>query len=429
MSFARNIFKNRLNKKKLSAGEFVEAEVDVILSNDITTPLAIDAFESLGPAEIKQPEKAVIVADHFTPNKDIASAQQVKKVREFAKNHRIRFYDAGCGIEHVLLPEQGLVLPQDIIIGADSHTVTYGALGAFSTGVGSTDVAGAWATGKSWFKIPKAVKILLNGKPGPFVTGKDIILYLISQIGTDGAIYKGLEFCGDSMQHLSIDSRFTICNMVIECGAKYGIMEPDRGIIEYVEERAVRPYSPMPQGYSILNDDEFEEKMDIDVEIIKPQVAFPSSPANSKSVDSIKKIKIDQVVIGSCTNGRWDDYVKSAEIIKGKRVHDNLRLILIPSTARIYRKLIEKGIVKIFADAGAVISPPTCGPCLGGHMGILAEGEKALSTTNRNFVGRMGHKKSEVYLSNPQVAAATAVAGYITSPEEVINRKKYTVEK
>ncbi len=417
MSLARNIFKRKLGLKKLSAGEFIESEVDVILSNDVTTPLAIDAFKKSGSSRVRYPDKSVVVADHFTPNKDIASAEQVKKVREFASEQGIRFFDAGCGIEHALLPEKGLVLPQDIIIGADSHTVTYGALGAIATGVGSTDVAAAWLTGKCWFKVPEAVKIVLKGKLLKYVSGKDIILYLISRLGTDGALYKGLEFCGDAMEELSVDSRFTISNMVIECGAKYGIMETPRKIIEYVEKRASRPYTPLPGEYDMGKDEDYEDVIEIDCSSIKPQVAFPSSPANSRPVDSIEKVKLDQVVIGSCTNGRIEDFVRAARILKGKKAAPGIRFIVIPSTARMYEQMIEKELIKIFIQAGAVISPPTCGPCLGGHMGILADGEKALATTNRNFVGRMGHKNSQVYLSNPEVAAASAVAGYIVSPE------------
>lgn len=423
MSFARKIFKKKLGVKKLTAGEFIEVDVDVILSNDITTPLAIDAFEKAKISKIPYPERIVIVADHFTPSKDIASAMQVKKVKDFAERWNLRFYDAGCGIEHVLLPEEGLVLPQDIIIGADSHTCTYGALGAFATGVGSTDVAAAWATGKSWFKVPPAVKIILNGKLNPYVSGKDIILHIISLIGTDGAIYKGLEFCGKAISELSLDSRFTIANMVIECGAKYGIIEADSAVIDYIEKRATRPYTAMPKGYSIAEDKEFDEVMEIDCSVIEPQVAFPSSPANSRSVNSIEKIEVDQVVLGSCTNGRLDDFVKAAKIISGRKASKNLRFIVIPGSAELYRKMIDTGLLKVFADAGAIISPPTCGPCLGGHMGILAEGEKALATTNRNFVGRMGHKNSEVYLANPEVAAATALSGYIISPEKIKQKK------
>ncbi len=419
MSLARNIFRNRLNARKLRPGDFIKLEVDVILSNDITTPLAIDAYNSSGIGVMKGRSKAVIVADHFTPNKDIASARQVKKVRDFAREQSIRFYEAGCGIEHALLPEEGLVLPQDIIIGADSHTVTYGALGAFAAGVGSTDVAAAWASGEAWFKVPESVKVVLKGSLRPFVSGKDIILYLISRIGTDGALYKGLEFCGESMEELSMDSRFTMANMVIECGAKYGIMDADRKVIDYVEERATRPYSPHPEGYSIESDTEFEEVMEIDSSSIEPQVAFPSSPANCRGVSSIEEVRVDQVVLGSCTNGRWEDYEKAARLLEGRKAAKGVRFIVIPSTARLYREMIDGGLMKVFAGAGAIISPPTCGPCLGGHMGILAEGEKALATTNRNFVGRMGDKESQVYLANPEVAAATAVKGYIASPEEL----------
>jgi len=419
MSLGRKIFESRLDKKKLRAGDLIEVDVDVILSNDITTPLAIDAFEKSGIKEIPYPDRIVIVADHFTPNKDIASAVQVKKVREFAHRWGLRFYEAGCGIEHVLLPEEGLVLPNDIIIGADSHTVTYGALGAVSTGLGSTDVAAAWATGRCWFKVPQAVKVVLNGKLGKYVSGKDIILHLISRIGTDGALYKGLEFCGEAFADLSLDSRFTISNMVIECGAKYGIMEADRQVVDYVEKRAVRPYSTMSDTYSMFDDEDFEEVMEVDCSAMEPQVAFPSSPANSKPVSSIDRISVDQVVLGSCTNGRMEDFQRAASILKGKKVSGNLRFIVIPGSSLIYRQMIDSGLIKIFADSGAIISPPTCGPCLGGHMGILADGERALATTNRNFVGRMGHKSSEVYLSNPEVAAATALAGYITSPDRI----------
>ncbi|MGM0441349.1 MAG: 3-isopropylmalate dehydratase large subunit [Elusimicrobiota bacterium] len=419
MSLGRKIYAKKLEQKKLQPGDFIEVDVDVILSNDITTPLAIDAFEKSGVNEIADPEKVVIVADHFTPNKDIDSAEQVKKVRNFARKWDLKFFEAGKGIEHVLLPEKGLVVPQDIVIGADSHTVTYGALGAVASGVGSTDVAYAWATGKCWFKVPPAVKVVINGKLKPHVSGKDIILHLISLLGTDGALYKGLEFCGDTINELSMDSRFTMSNMVVECGAKYGIMEPDTQTIEFIEKRAKRPYRPFPDHYSIKKDDDYEEIIEIDADVIEPQVAFPFSPANSRSVNSIEKIKLDQVVIGSCTNGRWEDYVKAAKIIDGRKVASDVRLILIPSTEKLYNRLISEGLLKIFSDAGAIVSPPTCGPCLGGHMGILASGEKALSTTNRNFVGRMGHKESQVYLANPEIAAASAITGYITSPDNL----------
>ncbi len=419
MSLGRNIYKNRLNRKRLNKGDFIKIEVDVILSNDITTPLAIDAFEASGITKMKAADKAVIVADHFTPNKDIASAQQVKKVRDFARKWGIRFYDAGCGIEHTLLPEEGLVVPQDIVIGADSHSVTYGALGAVASGVGSTDVAAAWASGEAWFKVPEAVKVVLNGSLKPYVSGKDLILYIISQIGTDGALYKGLEFCGPVMKELSLDSRFTMANMVIECGAKYGIMEADHKVVDYIETRARRPYTLQPENYSIDKDDEFDEILQVDCSKIDPQIAFPSSPANCRSVYSIEKTPVDQVVLGSCTNGRLEDFKKAAKIIEGRKVCRDLRFIVIPSTALIYRQMLESGLMKIFADSGAIISPPTCGPCLGGHMGVLAEGERALSTTNRNFPGRMGHKNSFVYLANPEVAAATAVAGYIAAPDQV----------
>ncbi len=421
MSLARNILSGKpdVDAKKLTAGQFIEADADVILSNDITTPLAIDAFEKHSEGRIAYPERVVLVADHFTPNKDINSAEQVKKVRNFAHRHGVKFFDAGCGIEHVLLTEQGLVVPQDIVVGADSHTVTYGAMGALASGMGSTDVAAAWMTGKAWFKIPEAVKIVLNGKLGEYVSGKDIILYLIGQIGVDGALYKGLEFTGQALKELSLESRFTIANMTVECGAKYGIMEVDDKVIDYTEKRAQRPYSPPPAGYSIETDKDFDDLMEIDCSQIAPQVALHGSPANSRSVNEIEKIKIDQVVIGSCTNGRWEDYVKAAAIIRGKKAFSSLRFIVIPSTAALYSRMVKEGLAEVFLAAGAVMSPPTCGPCLGGHMGILASGERALATTNRNFTGRMGHKDSEVYLSNPEVAAASAVAGYIIAPGKI----------
>ncbi|MFH1415911.1 MAG: 3-isopropylmalate dehydratase large subunit [Elusimicrobiota bacterium] len=419
MSYVKKIFRQKLGIPKLATGDFIEIDVDVILSNDITTPLAIDAFEAAHIDRIAYPERVVIVADHFTPNKDIASAMQVKKVRDFANRHELRFYDAGCGIEHVILPEKGLVLPGDVVIGADSHTCTYGALGAFATGVGSTDVAAAWATGRAWFKVPPAIKMILNGSINRYVSGKDIILHIISLLGVEGARYKGLEFCGEALKELSLDSRFTMANMAIECGAKYGIMTPDRAVVDYVEKRAPRPYSAFEKNYSIEDDKEFEEIVEIDCSIIKPQVAFPSLPSNSKAVDTIERVKVDQVVLGSCTNGRYEDFVKAAKIVEGRKVAEGLRFIVIPGSADIYKEMLDTGLLKIFVETGAIISPPTCGPCLGGHMGILAKGEIALSTTNRNFVGRMGHKESEVYLSNPEVAAATAIAGYIISPGDL----------
>ncbi|MGM0568106.1 MAG: 3-isopropylmalate dehydratase large subunit [Elusimicrobiota bacterium] len=419
MSLSRKILSKKLGGKKLSAGEFIQADVDVILSNDITTPLAIDAFEKDPSSSIAYPERVVIVADHFTPNKDINSAQQVKKVRDFARKHGLKFFDAGCGIEHVLLPEQGLVVPNDIVVGADSHTVTYGALGAFATGMGSTDIAAAWLTGKSWFKVPAAVKVILKGKVNEYVSGKDIILYFISKIGVDGALYKSIEFTGEGLGELSIDSRFTVANMIIECGAKNAVMDVDSKVIEYVEQRAQRPYSPPGKDYSIETDEDFEEVMEIDCSEITPQVALNGSPANAVPVKGMEKIKLDQVFIGSCTNGRWDDYKKAAAVIKGRKASRGIRFIVIPSTAGLHKKMVKEGLAEIFLNAGAIISPPTCGPCLGGHMGILASGEKALATTNRNFTGRMGHRNSEVYLSNPEVAAASAVNGYISSPEEL----------
>ena len=363
-------------------------------------------------------EKVIFVLDHFTPNKDISSAAQCKMLREFAKKHDItNYYEGGLvGIEHCLLPEKGLVLPGDIVIGADSHTCTYGALGAFSTGIGSTDLAAAMITGETWFKVPEAIKFIFNGKLKKWVSGKDLILYTIGKIGVDGALYKSMEFTGDIIKSLSMEGRFPISNMAIEAGAKNGIIEPDDTTLEYVKSRAGRDYTT----YQSDPDAEYSEIYEFNGEDIEPQVAFPHLPENTKPISEVGDIPIDQSVIGSCTNGWLSDLREAAEVLKGNKANSNVRLIIFPGTPTIYRQAMKEGLFDIFLDANAVISPPTCGPCLGGHMGILAEGERAIATTNRNFVGRMGHPKSEVYLSNPAVAAASAIKGRIAGPEEVV---------
>lgn len=401
--------------REVHAGELIEANVDMVLGNDVTSPVAIKEFKKIGK-DVFDKTKIALVPDHFVPNKDIKSAEQVNIVRKFAKEYGIvNFFEVGqMGIEHALLPEKGLVLPGDVVIGADSHTCTYGALTCFSTGVGSTDMAAAMATGKAWFKVPEAIKFILKGSMPKWVSGKDVILYIIGKIGVDGALYKSMEFTGD-IHSLSIDDRFTIANMAIEAGAKNGIFDFDEITEAYVKGRAKREYKVFKADEDAL----YSEVYEIDLENIKPQVAFPHLPENTKAIDEVGNIKIDQVVIGSCTNGRMKDMEITYEILKGRKVHPDVRLIIFPATQEIYFECIKRGYIEEFIKAGAAVSTPTCGPCLGGHMGILAKGEKALSTTNRNFVGRMGHTESEVYLASPAVAAASAVAGYIASPEEV----------
>ncbi len=417
LTITEKIFSEKLGEEK-KAGEFVEVDVDIALANDITAPLAIKEFEKVYNGKVYDNSKIALIPDHFTPNKDIKSAQQVKLVREFAKKHNIKyFFDGGeVGVEHALLPEKGIVLPGDIIIGADSHTCTYGALGAFATGVGSTDFSAFMIYGKAWFKIPETIKFFYTGKPKPWVDGKDLILYTIGKIGVDGALYKAMEFSGPVIKKLPMHSRFTMCNMAIEAGAKTGIIEPDEITIEYVKNKAKREY----KIFSSDPDANYSNEIKIDVSEIDPQIAFPHLPENTKSVYEAKHVKIDQVFIGSCTNGRYEDLEIAAKVLKGKKVAKGVRLIVLPATPLTYKKALKNGIIETFIEAGAIIGPPSCGPCLGGHLGILAEGEKAVSTSNRNFVGRMGHPKSEVYLSNPAVAAASAITGFITHPEEVI---------
>lgn len=417
MTITEKILADHCGKKEVSPGELIMANVDLVLANDVTAPIAIKEFEKIGAKEVFDKTKIALVPDHFTPNKDINSAEQVKLVREFAKKYGIvNYFEIGeMGIEHALLPEKGLVVPGNLVIGADSHTCTYGALGAFATGVGSTDVAACFLTGQAWFKVPESIKFIVYGKRKSFVYGKDIILYIIGKIGVDGALYKAMEFEGEGIAELSMDSRFSITNMAIEAGGKSGIIAPDKKTIEYVKGRAKKQW----KVYHSDRDAKYSEVYEINLADIEPQVAFPHLPENTKPVSQSTDVKIDQVVIGSCTNGRMEDMRIAAKILKGKKVAPYVRLIIIPATQEIYKNCVSEGLVDIFIDAGAAVSTPTCGPCLGGHMGILAKGEKAIATTNRNFVGRMGHPESEVYLSNPAVAAASAVLGRIGSPEEL----------
>ncbi|KAA5806524.1 3-isopropylmalate dehydratase large subunit [Thermoanaerobacterium thermosaccharolyticum] len=398
-------------------GDLIEIDVDMVLGNDVTSPVAIKEFLKIGVKNVFDKEKIALVPDHFVPNKDIKSAEQVNIVRKFAREYGIvNFFEVGkMGIEHALLPEKGLVLPGDVVIGADSHTCTYGAITCFSTGIGSTDMACAMATGKAWFKVPEAIRFNLKGKLNKWVNGKDVILYIIGMIGVDGALYKSMEFTGD-ISSLSIDDRFTIANMAIEAGAKNGIFDYDEITETYVKGRANRKY----KVFKADEDADYVESYDIDLSKIKPQVAFPHLPENTKPIDEVGNIKIDQVVIGSCTNGRISDMEVTYEVLKGKKVHPDVRLIIFPATQDIYLECVKRGYIEEFIKAGAAVSTPTCGPCLGGHMGILAKGERAISTTNRNFVGRMGHTESEVYLASPAVAAASAIKGCIASPEEVV---------
>lgn len=420
MTISEKILAAHYDKKEVTAGELINVKLDIILGNDITAPLAIKEFEKIGAMKVFDKEKIIFVLDHFTPNKDINSAKQCKMIREFARKHElINFYDGGdVGIEHALLPEKGLVLPGDIVIGADSHTCTYGALGAFSTGIGSTDLAAAMITGETWFKVPESIKFIFNGKLKKWVSGKDLILYTIGKIGVDGALYKSMELTGDIIKSMPMEGRFTMTNMAIEAGAKNGIIEPNEITIEYVKSRAKREF----KIYQSDSDANYTEVYEFKGEDIELQVAFPHLPENTKPINEVGNIPIDQAVIGSCTNGWLSDLEEAAKVLKGQRVNSNVRLIIFPATPEIYRQAMKRGLFDIFLDAKAIISPPTCGPCLGGHMGVLAEGERAIATTNRNFVGRMGHPKSEVYLSNPAVAAASAVKGRIASPEEVINK-------
>ncbi|OHB42360.1 MAG: 3-isopropylmalate dehydratase large subunit [Planctomycetes bacterium GWC2_39_26] len=420
MTITEKIIAAHSGLKEVHPGQFVYANVDICLGNDITAPIAIEEFEKTGIKKVFDSEKIVLVPDHFTPNKDIKSAQQSKSLRVFAEKHHLKYYfEIGrMGIEHALLPEKGIVAPGDLVIGADSHTCTYGALGAFSTGVGSTDLAACFATGKVWLKVPETIKFVFHGKVKNWTSGKDLILYTIGKIGVDGALYKAMEFAGSAISLLPMDDRFAMCNMAIEAGAKSGIISPDKNTEGYIKGRVEKKYVM----YQSDPDSSYSKTYEFNADEISPQVALPSLPENTKAVTDVAGIKIDQVVIGSCTNGRISDLRIAAQILKGKKAYPSIRLIIIPATQDIYKQALQEGLIETFINAEAVVSTPTCGPCLGGHMGILAEGERALSTTNRNFVGRMGHPKSEIYLCSPAVAAASAITGKITPPDEVVNK-------
>lgn len=418
MTMTQKILADHAGVKEVHAGELIEANVDIVMANDITGPMALPIFKKMAD-KVFDKDRVVLVPDHFTPNKDIKSAENSKAIREFSREQGLTHHmeQGKCGVEHAILPESGIVVAGDAVIGADSHTCTYGAIGAFSTGVGTTDIATGMATGQLWFKVPSAIKFNLHGKLPKYVSGKDVILHIIGRIGVDGALYKSMEFTGEGVKELSMADRFTICNMAIEAGAKNGIFPVDVAAIEYLDKHAKREY----KIYEADKDAEYEEVVDVDLSAIRPTVAFPHLPGNAKTVDEIEamdKIYIDQVVIGSCTNGRMEDLRKAAAILKGKKVADNVRVMVVPATQKIYLQCILEGILETFVEAGCAVNTPSCGPCMGGHMGVLAKGEKCVSTTNRNFVGRMGDVESLIYLASPETAAASAIAGYIANPEK-----------
>lgn len=418
MTMTQKILADHAGVKEVHAGELIEANVDIVMANDITGPMALPIFKKMAD-KVFDKNKVVLVPDHFTPNKDIKSAENSKAIREFSREQGLTHHmeQGKCGVEHAILPESGIVVAGDAVIGADSHTCTYGAIGAFSTGVGTTDIATGMATGQLWFKVPSAIKFNLHGKLPKYVSGKDVILHIIGRIGVDGALYKSMEFTGEGVKELSMADRFTICNMAIEAGAKNGIFPVDEAAIEYLDKHAKREY----KIYEADKDAEYEEVVDVDLSAIRPTVAFPHLPGNAKTVDEIEamdKIYIDQVVIGSCTNGRMEDLRKAAAILKGKKVADNVRVMVVPATQKIYLQCILEGILETFVEAGCAVNTPSCGPCMGGHMGVLAKGEKCVSTTNRNFVGRMGDVESLIYLASPETEAASAIAGYIANPEK-----------
>lgn len=418
MTMTQKILADHAGVKEVHAGELIEANVDIVMANDITGPMALPIFKQMAD-KVFDKDKVVLVPDHFTPNKDIKSAENSKAIREFSREQGLTHHmeQGKCGVEHAILPESGIVVAGDAVIGADSHTCTYGAIGAFSTGVGTTDIATGMATGQLWFKVPSAIKFNLHGKLPQYVSGKDVILHIIGRIGVDGALYKSMEFAGEGVKELSMADRFTICNMAIEAGAKNGIFPVDEAAVEYLDKHAKREY----KIYEADSDAEYEEVVDVDLSTIRPTVAFPHLPGNAKTVDEIEamdKIYIDQVVIGSCTNGRMEDLRKAAAILKGKKVADNVRVMVVPATQKIYLQCILEGILETFVEAGCAVNTPSCGPCMGGHMGVLAKGEKCVSTTNRNFVGRMGDVESLIYLASPETAAASAIAGYIANPEK-----------
>lgn len=418
MTMTQKILADHAGVKEVHAGELIEANVDIVMANDITGPMALPIFKKMAD-KVFDKDRVVLVPDHFIPNKDIKSAENSKAIREFSREQGLTHHmeQGKCGVEHAILPESGIVVAGDAVIGADSHTCTYGAIGAFSTGVGTTDIATGMATGQLWFKVPSAIKFNLHGKLPKYVSGKDVILHIIGRIGVDGALYKSMEFTGEGVKELSMADRFTICNMAIEAGAKNGIFPVDEAAIEYLDKHAKREY----KIYEADKDAEYEEVVDVDLSAIRPTVAFPHLPGNAKTVDEIEamdKIYIDQVVIGSCTNGRMEDLRKAAAILKGKKVADNVRVMVVPATQKIYLQCILEGILETFVEAGCAVNTPSCGPCMGGHMGVLAKGEKCVSTTNRNFVGRMGDVESLIYLASPETAAASAIAGYIANPEK-----------
>ncbi|MHB1340835.1 MAG: 3-isopropylmalate dehydratase large subunit [Coriobacteriia bacterium] len=420
MTITEKILAAHAGVDEVSPGELVNCRLDIVLANDVTAPIAIKEFRKIGVEKVWDADRIALVPDHYTPNKDIKSAEQAKMMRDFAREQDIsHYYEIGCmGVEHALLPEQGVVVPGDVIIGADSHTCTYGALGAFATGVGSTDAAVGMATGEAWFKVPSSLRFNVTGQLGPWVSAKDIILHIIGMIGVDGALYQAMEFTGDTIKGLDMDGRMTICNMAIEAGGKSGIIAFDGVTADYIGPRAQREWTV----YASDPDAEYARVYEIDAASIKPTVAFPHLPSNTRLAEDSRDVWVDQVVIGSCTNGRLEDLRVAASILKGRRVHENVRLIVIPATQRIWTDAMHEGLFDTFVEAGAAVSTPTCGPCLGGHMGILAAGERAVATTNRNFVGRMGDPTSEVYLASPAVAAATAIAGHIALPEDLDER-------
>ena len=422
MTMTQKILAAHAGLDHVVAGQLIEAKLDVVMANDITGPMALPIFRQMAE-KVFDKDKVVLVPDHFTPNKDIKSAENSKSIREFAKDQGLSWYfeQGKSGVEHAILPEAGVVAAGECIIGADSHTCTYGALGAFSTGVGTTDIATGMATGELWFKVPSALKFVLKGQPGPYVSGKDIIIHIIGKIGVDGALYKSMEFTGEGIAALSMDDRFTMANMAIEAGAKNGIFPVDDQTKAYLNEHTKKAY----QVYEADEDAEYDEVIEINLSEVRPTVAFPHLPGNAKTIDEIEAmepIKIDQVVIGSCTNGRMEDMRKAAAILKGNKVHEDVRVMVIPATQKIYKQCIKEGLLDIFVDAGCAVNTPSCGPCMGGHMGVMAAGEKCVSTTNRNFVGRMGHVDSLIYLASPEVAAASAIAGCIANPEKVGDR-------
>ncbi len=418
MTITEKIIAEHAGRAFVEPGELVNARLDTVLANDITAALAIPELRKMGYDNVFDNKRVVFVMDHFVPNSDLKAAQQCKVCRDFARGCDLEnFFDVGrMGIEHALLPEKGLVLPGDMVIGGDSHTCTYGGMGAFSTGVGSTDLAAGMALGQLWFKVPGSIKFVYHGKLPRFITGKDLILMTIGRIGVDGALYKAMEFTGDAISELSMDGRFSMCNMAIEAGAKNGIIAPDEKTEEFVAERAIRPY----RIFQSDDDAVYEETIEFDVSDLEPQVAFPHLPSNTRNVSEAGNVYVDQVVIGSCTNGRLEDMRIAAQLLAGNKVHRDVRVIIVPATQQIYLQAVREGLVEIFIEAGAAVSTPTCGPCFGGHTGVLAQGERCVSTTNRNFVGRMGHPESEIYLTGPAVAAATAIAGKITNPLEVV---------